>query len=74
MSPTSTRCRHIQVNWTSSHSCQCQNCGKSGHWFEKEGLVMWLRDEALGTRTMATGIGGPIDRNRSASAVSSKAG
>ena len=38
-----TRCRHEQVNWLDTHSCHCQDCGKTGHWFELERLVMWVQ-------------------------------
>ena len=46
-----TRCRHVQVNWLDTHSCRCQNCGKTGHWFEREGLVMWVRSKKSETRS-----------------------
>ncbi|QEG23577.1 hypothetical protein [Mariniblastus fucicola] len=45
MSPNVSRCRHYQVKWLTSHSCRCSSCGKHGHWFENEGLVMWVRAE-----------------------------
>ena len=47
MSPAVLRCRHYKVNWLSSHSCRCVDCGKHGHWFEAAGLVMWVRQESL---------------------------
>ena len=40
-----SRCRHAKVNWLNTHSCHCLDCGKTGHWFEPEGLVMWVRDQ-----------------------------
>ena len=42
-----TRCRHIKVNWLDSHSCHCLDCGKTGHWFELERLVMWTRGRSV---------------------------
>ena len=45
MNPNLLRCRHYQVKWLTSHSCKCSSCGKHGHWFENEGLVMWVREE-----------------------------
>lgn len=45
MSPNHLRCRHYNVDWIDSHSCQCKSCGKFGHWFENQGLVMWVRDD-----------------------------
>ena len=48
-----TRCRHVKVNWVDSHSCRCLDCGKTGHWFELERLVMWVRgkkSETLSSR------------------------
>ena len=40
-----SRCRHARVHWLSTHSCRCLQCGKTGRWFETEGLVMWTRDQ-----------------------------
>lgn len=45
MSPNLLRCRHYQVEWLNSHSCQCSSCGKFGHWFENAALVMWIRGD-----------------------------
>ena len=45
MSPNLLRCRHYEVKWLTSHSCQCSSCGKHGHWFENAGLVMWVRED-----------------------------
>jgi len=47
MSQFFSRCRHLHVNWINSHACQCSGCGKTGHWFENEGLVMWVRDQPV---------------------------
>ena len=47
MNQFSSRCRHFQVNWINSHTCQCFGCSKTGHWFEQEGLVMWVRGQAI---------------------------
>ena len=46
MSPNLLRCRHYEVKWLNSHCCKCSSCGKHGHWFENEGLVMWVRAES----------------------------
>ena len=43
-----TRCRHEQVSWLDTHSCRCLDCGKTGHWFEIERLVMWTRGRKVG--------------------------
>ena len=48
------RCRHLRVKWLTSHSCQCANCGKHGHWYENEGLVMWVRQESKCPTTIAS--------------------
>lgn len=40
---STTRCRHRSVSWLNSHTCQCDLCGKQGHWFENPELVMWHR-------------------------------
>jgi hypothetical protein len=37
------RCRHTDVTWIDSHSCRCGDCHKVGHWFENEGIVMWVQ-------------------------------
>jgi len=42
-----TRCRHVKVNWLDTHSCHCLDCGKTGHWFEPERLVMWTRGRKI---------------------------
>lgn len=34
-------CRHWQVKWLGPRDCQCQGCGKLGHWFD--GMVLWQR-------------------------------
>lgn len=44
MSPVQT-CRHWDVNWLDTHTCNCNQCGKFGHWFE-EGFVLWRRDRS----------------------------
>ena len=46
MNQTSNRCRHFEVNWINSHTCRCSGCSKTGHWFEPEGLVMWVLEKA----------------------------
>ena len=42
-----SRCRHEQVSWLDTHSCRCLDCGKTGHWFELERLVMWTRGRKI---------------------------
>jgi len=42
------RCRHHLVNWIDTHNCQCEQCGKYGHWFESPTLVMWHRADERG--------------------------
>ncbi len=37
-------CRHHDVEWINSHTCQCRECGKQGHWTE-EGFAIWIRAE-----------------------------
>ena len=54
MSYISLRCRHTNVKWINSHSCRCKTCNKVGHWFENEGLVMWIRDDKISSDTSGT--------------------
>ena len=70
-----SRCRHVQVNWLDTHSCHCLDCGKTGHWFELEGLVMWVRDQKNENcrPLMPTNVSLPTHLN-SSPAVSSRAG
>jgi hypothetical protein len=35
-------CRHYSVQWIDSHTCNCQNCGKYGHYFE-DGFALWTK-------------------------------
>ena len=70
-----TRCRHIQVNWLDTHSCHCQDCGKTGHWFEPEGLVMWVRGEKNENHRPFVPTNVPLQTNlNSGSAFPSRAG
>ena len=36
-------CRHFEVNWPDAFRCQCQNCGKYGHYFEADGYALWTK-------------------------------
>ncbi len=38
-------CRHFEVEWLNSHTCNCQQCGKFGHYFE-EGFALWTKAES----------------------------
>ena len=35
-------CRHYDVDWLDSHTCNCRDCGRQGHWME-EGFVVWVK-------------------------------
>lgn len=50
MNPIFHRCRHTNVTWLDSHSCQCGDCHKVGHWFENEGIVMWVQAKHKSTQ------------------------
>jgi len=45
MNLVTNRCQHEEVNWLGPNRCQCRQCHKLGHWFEKAGLVMWYRGQ-----------------------------
>ena len=75
MPPLSSRCRHFEVNWLNSHTCLCSGCQKTGHWFEKEGLVMWVLDQAIEDLENPSNSANRIeDMNVTENSVSSKAG
>ena len=70
-----TRCRHNQVNWLDSHSCHCLDCGKTGHWFELEGLVMWVRGKKSENYSPLMPINTPLQKSFGTSPpVASRAG
>ena len=66
-----TRCRHVQVNWLDSHSCRCVDCGKTGHWFELQRLVMWTRCQKIEKMPLLPTLAQLQDRLSSHPAVSS---
>ena len=75
MNQFSSRCRHFQVNWINSHTCQCFGCRKTGHWFEQEGLVMWVRDQAINDPENPTNSASQIQSiNVAENSFSNKAG
>ena len=74
MSQFFSRCRHLDVHWINSHTCQCAGCGKTGHWFEKEGLVMWVRNHANKEHLKTTAEIRVHGRTVANNSLSSKAG
>ncbi len=46
-------CRHYDVVWLDSHTCDCQDCGKQGHWMD-DGFVIWMK----AVSTTSGGLGG----------------
>ena len=35
-------CRHYDVVWLDSHTCNCKDCGRQGHWVD-DGFVIWMK-------------------------------
>lgn len=35
-------CRHYDVEWLSSDTCRCHDCGKQGYW-TPQGVSIWVR-------------------------------
>ncbi len=35
-------CRHGEVRWLDAYTCRCNDCGKTGIWYE-DGLVLWCK-------------------------------
>ena len=69
------RCRHVQVNWLDTHSCHCLDCGKTGHWFELERLVMWTRGQKLTKHKSIIPTSAPLPNHLDSHApVASRAG
>ena len=70
-----TRCRHIRVNWLDTHSCTCLECGKTGHWFEMERMVMWTQSRKIDKVKPLLPTNLPLQTNiDSFSAAASRAG
>lgn len=39
-------CRHGEVRWLDAYTCRCNDCGKTGIWYE-EGLVLWCKRRTI---------------------------
>ena len=45
-------CRHYDVEWISSNTCRCHDCGKQGFW-TPQGVSIWVRTGAPQARRLS---------------------